>query len=369
MILKTMSHKSTGGSKPLVSYLFRYMLSQDVEQGHKVLLKEDTGTVIIKHNIRARDLAGVVREFNTNENFRLVKRKDSVKLFHQVISFSPLDSKHITKRLLKDMAKHYIQLRGTDNLYVGTVHHFNPGSDEQKHVHIHLAVSGVRTNGRSSRITKAQHNSINRAMQEYQIKKYPALKYSLPEFGSRQSQQSRTQAKEAAKKNRQSHKEQLCTALEKIYSQSTSRKHFYELVAAEGFSLYERNHRVQGILYNGKKFRLERLGYTDQTFDQVAHPQEEIPSETPALAELDRLRKGAQQDQAQSPPAETPEPLVYTDSEEPDKQALAALKAIRNRAKEQEQGMAVTAESIPDETASTTPLRKEKFISVEQTME
>lgn len=286
MIIKSLSRKSNGTQ--LIKYIFRYVLDQDKIKGIKVPTKAKEPAFLIRHNVRSRSVEGMIREFKENEQYRLVHRKDSVKLFHTIISFSGKDTTHVNDKLLKDIAKKFISERGTNSLYIGTKH------ENKDHIHVHLCISGVQTNGRSSRITKQQFHHIKLELDRYQKRKYPELIHSLPEHGRAKQQKSKEAILENVKQSRQTKKEALCTILEKTYKNSTSVDHFLSELQVTGYEPYYRNGKLQGVLYEGQKFRLGRLGYDEaslQALDQAKVQEEQT------LAQMQQLRQGIAREQ------------------------------------------------------------------------
>lgn len=241
---------------------------------------------IIRHNVRSRSLKGFIREFEENESYRLVHRKDSVKIFHTIISFSNKDSHLVTDRMLKDIAAKYISERGLNNLYVGAKH------SDRDHVHIHLAVSGVQLNGRSSRITKQQFHHIKLELDRYQKLKYPQLIHSLPQHGRKKREADREEVLNTIKRNREAKKELLCESLKNIYDKSKSKEQFLEELKVLGYEPYYRNHKLQGVLCDGTKFRLGRLGYDEATLESLDQQHREELT----VQELTDLRGAPQQD-------------------------------------------------------------------------
>jgi hypothetical protein len=277
VIIKSLSRKSN--SNQLIKYILRYTLDEEkvIANRHD---KHET-PFIIRHNVRSRSLKGFIKEFEENESYRLVHRKDSVKLFHTIISFSSKDSSLVTDKLLKDIAKKYISERGLNNLYVGARH------SDRDHVHIHLAVSGVQLNGRSSRISKQQFHHIKLELDRYQKEKFPQLVHSLPQHGFKKRQLAKQEVLKIVKQNRETKKESLCEALKTAYDKSTSKEQFVKELTELGYDPYYRNEKLQGVLYDGQKFRLGRLGYDEVMLDQLNQQQHK---EEKTMQELEALR-------------------------------------------------------------------------------
>lgn len=280
MIIKSLSRKSNTGQ--LVNYIFRYILDEEKSKQKKETFKTKESQFLIRHNVRSRSVKGFVKEFQENEKYRLVHRKDSVKLFHTIISFSGKDSHKIDDKLLKDIAKKFITERGLNNLYAGTKH------VDKDHVHLHIAISGTQLNGRSSRISKQQFRHLKIEMDRYQREKFSNLIYSFPEHGKSQKQKSREEIIEAVKQSRLTHKKSLCEILDTTYNNSNSLDHFLSLLKDLGQEAYYRNGRLQGLIYEGKKFRFSRLGYDANTLQLL----EQKKNKQKVLTELNELRKG-----------------------------------------------------------------------------
>jgi hypothetical protein len=281
MILKSLSRKSDSTGQ-LVEYVMRYVFKeQEIPSNVHQEITQQHSKFIIRHNLRARtSLKSFVREFQENESFRLVKRKDSVRLFHNIISFSNKDKEHITDELLKDIANKFIEERGPTNLFLGTKH--EEGVD---HIHLHIIVSGTQLNGRSSRVSKQKFHSIKLALDKYQREKYPQLIHSLPEHG-KSKRMAKENVIEHIKASRQTNKQALLESLEKIYAQSTSRQDFLQQIATVGYKVYHRNGRLQGITCNEKKFRFSRLGFDDERLQGLDKPKVKIDKSLLLLQQL-----------------------------------------------------------------------------------
>jgi hypothetical protein len=283
MILKSLSRKSESTGQ-LVGYVMRYVFKEQEDTlQEKIQPKEQGTSFVIRHNLRSRTvLKSFVKEFQENEKYRLVKRRNSVKLFHTILSISNKDKSHVSDAMLKDLAKKFIELRGSNNLYLGTKH--EEGVD---HIHMHIIVSGTQLNGRSSRVSKQKFHSIKLALQKYQREKYPELINSLPEHG-KEKRMAKENLIEHIKANRQTDKQALLEGLEKIYANATSKEHFLEQLKTTGHNVYLRNGRVQGITFNEKKFRFGRLGFDESKLQALDQPQ---PLQENSLQLLQQLRE------------------------------------------------------------------------------
>lgn len=330
MILKSLSRKSDSTDQ-LVNYVMAYIFKEQDDPSIKTELtkaKQQNSKFIIRHNLRARtSLKSFIREFQENESFRLVKRKDSVRLYHNIISFSNKDKQHITDDLLRNMANKFIEERGSNNIFLGTKH--EQGVD---HIHLHIIVSGTQLNGRSSRVSKQKFHSIKLALDKYQREKYPQLTNSLPEHG-KSKRINKEALIEYIKANRQTDKEVILERLEKMYTHSKSKAHFLEQLKIAGHPVYLRNGRVQGITFNEKKFRFSRLGFDDTRLQALDQPRTIQDNSLQVLQQL-RENKPRETKREISTPMQGKELVGATDKT---KKLLDELSAIRRGRDSREQ--------------------------------
>ena len=152
-------------------------------------------------------------QYIENEKFRKRKRKDSVIITHEIISFHKDDSKNITIEKLHDIAEEYIKKRNPKGIYVA-VPHF-----DKEHFHIHICASGVDYhNGKSLRMSKQGFQKLKKDIQNYQLNKYPELSKSLVQHGKKAKV--KTTEKEYQQKlrtGRATKKEQIMSILESCF--------------------------------------------------------------------------------------------------------------------------------------------------------
>lgn len=282
--------------------------------------KAQNSPFVIKHNIRGNSINGFIREFEANERGRIHKRKDATVIHHSIISWSNKDSPHITEKMLRDMSREYIKLRGENNLYVGTVHL------DREHVHLHVAMGGTTIDGKSSRISKKEFEEVKIKLQEYQLKKYPELSHSLPEHGKA----NREKEKEALIKNvsnrRLSEKESILKCIETNFFKAETTKHFISLLNENGYNEYFRNGKLTGIQTEKYKYRFSSLGLK---LDSLHEKDVIVKEQDDTLKELRQARskenKELRADVFKTENSIEPEPTL-SDTE---RQALEAIKDIR----------------------------------------
>lgn len=257
MIIKSLSRKSNTGQ--LIKYVLRYTLKENEPQKVK-----ENATIVLRHNLRSRSIKNYIQEFKENESYRIYKRKDSVTLFHSILSFSPCDKEKITNTHLKNISKKFVELRGINNLYLAVAH------KEKAHIHLHIVMSGVQVNGYSSRVSKQQFKHIKLELEKYQQQKFPELNHSAIDHDKKR-QKSKEDIIEQVKSSRQTEKQKLASILETAFNQSKSSGEFITFIKSKSYEPYYRNNNLQGIKIDGQKFRLQRLGYDAKKIEELNH--------------------------------------------------------------------------------------------------
>lgn len=142
-----------------------------------VLQKEKEGPnpeVLLTQNLRGKDIPTWVKEFTQNEQKRLSKRRNSVRIFHEIMSFAPEDSPHLSPSTVEDLVQEYLERRAPQALALAVIH------QDTEHLHVHLLISGVTyQSGKSTSISKATFARIKKEIEEIQRERYPMLVYSL----------------------------------------------------------------------------------------------------------------------------------------------------------------------------------------------
>lgn len=312
MILKSLSRKSNPSQ--LIGYVLRYSLKENKQAEHK-----EDATLILRHNLRSRSVQGYIKEFLSNEAFRIYKRKDSVVLFHTILSFAPEDKEHITEAQLKNIAKQYVSLRGNNSLYLVVAH------KEKLHTHLHMVNSGVQLNGYSSRVSKQQFKHIKLELEKFVQEKYPELSASAI-IHDKSKQLSKAALIEQVQNTRQTAKQKLLTVLNEAYTSATSKEDFLNKLQEQSYEPYYRKTNLQGLIADGRKYRFTRIGYDAETIEQLDTRWSVL--EKP-LQELQQLRFGKQRElqkeikQEYSKATPMQEPAIQTELSE-----LSALRTM-----------------------------------------
>lgn len=272
MILKSLSRKSN--STQLIKYATRY-ITKDKAHTH-----QDDAVILVRHNIRSKSVEGFIKEFQENESYRLYRRKDSVILFHTILSFSPNDKLKVSKRILKDVAEKFIELRSPNCLNLAIAHL------EKQHSHVHVLTSGTQVNGRSSRVSKQEFRRILNELEAYQQTNYPELTHSKNNH-TRMQECDRSKLIETFIQKRKSKIHILAMQLESIYKSAHSKDAFMRVLTEHNHEPYFRNGKLQGIISEGKKYRLSTLGYTDKEFDFLEQQEKKQRTQ---LEEIEKIR-------------------------------------------------------------------------------
>jgi hypothetical protein len=64
-------------------------------------------------------------------------------------------------------------------------------------------------------------------------------------------------------------KEQLTEMLKTCYKKANSKDDFFDNLKESGLSTYVRGGRISGVIFKNKKFRLNRLGFTDERLQEL----------------------------------------------------------------------------------------------------
>jgi hypothetical protein len=255
MIVKIKTSKSAGFGK-----LLTYMMNKKER-----LFDTQERSFVISHHLRGNTIKQWEKQLTENESHRLRKRKDTIKLYHEILSWHKDDAKNLTLPMLEDMAREYIKQRNPNGIYIA-VPHF-----DKDHYHIHICVSGVEyKTGKSLRLSKAALGKLKNGIQKYQIEKYPELTNSVVEHGKRRKQvKTDKEYKFNWREGRETDKEKLQKLLGYISEKAKSQDEFYNLLKDEKLEVYNRNGKPAGVIFNGRKFRFSRLETRHDTSERA----------------------------------------------------------------------------------------------------
>ncbi len=256
MIIKIKSHK-----RPSFGKILQYMMN---DTGR--LFDKNRQSFVITHNLKGNSIKEWEHQYRANEENRLRRRKDSVYLTHEILSWHKDDSKEITLAKMESMAREYIKKRNPRGIYVA-VPHF-----DKNHYHIHICSSGIEyKTGKSLRLSKAELLKLKKKIQQFQIEKYPELSKSVVKHGTKNN--SRLSEKEYQVKlrtGRQTEKEKITSLLKTCFNKAKSKDSFFKLLKQSGLNTYERSSKITGIIHNNYKFRFSRLGFTEEKLEELS---------------------------------------------------------------------------------------------------
>lgn len=245
MLIKIMPRKN-----PSYGQLISYIGKEKPEER-----KEKQKGFVITHNLKGKTQEEWVREFKENEKDRKVKRKDSVKLTHEVISWHKADADKLNETRIRAFIREYVRLRNLNGMYVA-VPHF-----DKDHVHVHLCASGTeKHSGKAMRLSKADLSALRSRMDLFQELKYPDIQHSKTH--ERRSDGIKISDREYQYKlrtGRESDKERLEKIIHKCFRGASSKDEFLRRLKSEGIEVYMRRGVMTGVILGKRKYRFSRL--------------------------------------------------------------------------------------------------------------
>lgn len=229
------------------------------------LFDKDQKSFAISHNLKGNSISEWVKQFQDNEKFRQRKRKDSVLLTHEILSWHKEDSRHVTLDKMHEMAQEYIRQRNPNGLYV-CVPHF-----DKDHYHIHVCASGVEyKTGKSLRLSKQNLQKLKKDVQHYQIEHFPELSKSIVQHGRKEkSIYSQKEYQMKLRTGRESNKDLISGMLKTCYKKANSKESFYELLKECGLKTYDRSGKTTGIMHENQKYRFNKFGFTNDRLNEL----------------------------------------------------------------------------------------------------
>lgn len=224
------------------------------------LVDNEGKSFVITHNLKGNSIAKWVEQFENNEQFRKFRRVNSVFLTHEILSWHRDDANNITLEKLETMAREYIRLRNPKSIAVA-IPHF-----DKSHFHVHLCVSGIEyRTGKTMRLSRQQLLELKKSFQGFQGDRFPELSKSVVNHGK--GEKSLISDKEYQMKlqtGRETDKEKVIAIIESCYKRANSRENFFELLNGSVLKPYERGGKISGVICGKRKFRLKRLGFTEE---------------------------------------------------------------------------------------------------------
>lgn len=262
MIIKTSSRK-----KPSYRQLLEYIMS---DQGK--LKDPEKESFVLTHNLKGSTIADWEQEFRHNESFRKRKRSNQVYLTHEILSWHEADTPHLSLEAIEDMTWQYMQTRNPNGMYVAVAHL------STDHPHVHLCVSGNEyRSGKAMRMSKKRFADVKKEIELYQRSQYPELIHSQVQHG-RGKQHIKDKEFQMKRRTRQnSNNEKLMAVIEESLQTAESLEELLDLLIQQGAEPYYRRGKLTGLVWQGRKYRLGRLGlgktnWREREQKQIVHP-------------------------------------------------------------------------------------------------
>jgi hypothetical protein len=235
---------------------------------------------IITHNLKGNSIKQWTEQFKKNEEFRKNKRTDSVYIYHEILSWHEDDTKNITPEKMEAMTREYIQRRNPNGIYVA-VPHYDTG-----HPHVHICASSIEyRTGKSLRLSKPNLLKLKKETQNYQIENFPELSNSVVQHGKGGKKLLTDLEYQMKQRNgRMSDKEVVIEKLNACFKHANSKVDFFNKLEEQGLSTYMRGGKLTGVLDRNRKYRLGRLGFTEE---RLAHLDKSMNRNR----ELEEMRK------------------------------------------------------------------------------
>ncbi len=175
MIIKSKSIKSQKNLSNVLRYILvghdltdeGFVMSRAIRgdrKYHKGLLRA-RGDVTLESSILEARIDNMFRQYNSNNEKRLVPHKRANLAYHEIVSFHQKDSRKLSREALLDIARTYAKKRSPNSLVVATMHR------DREHLHIHMIVSAVELGGRVKRLSRSEFRELKESMERYQDQK------------------------------------------------------------------------------------------------------------------------------------------------------------------------------------------------------
>lgn len=224
------------------------------------------------------DLESISKEFEINSEFRKQKGSSRNILYHEILSFSEEDKKHLTLEIIQDLCMKYLELRSPNCLAYAKVH------GDTKNPHIHLMISSNEyLKSKQHWISKQRFKQIKQELEFYQIEKYPKLTQSLPTTRkSPQRHSSNDKEVQMKKRGEIPTKEKLKFFVLDFLDKSKNLSEYNDQLDKYDLKEYTRSEKPYGIidLNTQKKYRYKTLGIQDEfeKFQSRLNRQKELQS-------------------------------------------------------------------------------------------
>lgn len=275
MILKIKGVKHNRSLGTLINYI---ATDKDRIKDHK--------SVSLYHNVRGTSLEEIEQEFEHNFEEYAVKKQNSNKAVHIMLSYNPLDKNKVTIEMMDDIANMLID-KVYDKTLVWGCHH---KSVDIQHHHTHLIVVANQLGSKKgTSLKKAELRKLHLDMLREIKEKYPKMTIGIDvdNYGKKYHSE-RAYYKQKRNPELTLSRDGLKEEVQGLFRSSQSTQDFHSKLAESGYQTYTHKGEVFGVYWNDgnmdRKMRFSRLGI-DQEAEQALDQQQQ------RLAELKRLRE------------------------------------------------------------------------------
>ena len=247
----------------------------------------------IYYNLYSRKPDEIEAEFTQNSRL-LIKRKNGVFMYHEVISITRSDklSEKEQIEILRQTVYKYIQSRAPENLVYAVLH-----DDKADNLHYHLLISSNKCDSSDKhRLSKAEFSTVKKNLEIFILEQHPELdqkKLISRERNDLDSDDKVTLSnKEVELKKRTGKtpdKDRVRENLERIFASAKTREQFLELLESENLAIYKRG-KHWGVLdeKTNRKHRFKTLG-VDNAFERLDKQLTKLDSKSQQNPNKDNL--------------------------------------------------------------------------------
>ncbi|WP_125780979.1 hypothetical protein [Pseudoalteromonas rubra] len=220
------------------------------------------GVHVFSKNVYTHQREKILQEFFEN-SLLFKKRKNSVYLYHEIISITRTQSVSVEKQqdALFHIVQEYVDQRARNNLVYGYMH-----NDAENNIHFHLMISSNERGGtKNLRLSKHEFDRAKKHLETWTNKHYPELQQGLVINKQAGKKTSHNGAELKKRTGKMPERERVNKALESIFVSSTNKQEFFSRLSAEHLEIYTRGKAI-GFkdTVTGRKYRLKTLGLENQ---------------------------------------------------------------------------------------------------------
>ncbi|MBR8842402.1 hypothetical protein [Pseudoalteromonas sp. JC3] len=220
------------------------------------------GVHVFSKNVYTHQREKILQEFFEN-SLLFKKRKNSVYLYHEIISITRTQSVSVEKQqdALFHIVQEYVDQRARNNLVYGYMH-----NDAENNIHFHLMISSNERGGtKNLRLSKHEFDRAKKHLETWTNKHYPELQQGLVINKQAGKKTSHNGAELKKRTGKMPERERVNKALESILVSSTNKQEFFSRLSAEHLEIYTRGKAI-GFkdTVTGRKYRLKTLGLENQ---------------------------------------------------------------------------------------------------------